>query len=42
MTAARGLAIYRAEVSPMSEDAERPVALLAAEAPPRPFRTNYP
>ena len=26
----------------MSEDAERPVALLAAEAPPRPFRTNYP
>jgi uncharacterized cupin superfamily protein len=26
----------------MSEDAKRPVALLAAEAPPRPFRTNYP
>src|SRR6202050_76435 len=26
----------------MPEDAKRPVALLAAEAPPRPFRTNYP
>ena len=26
----------------MSEDAKRPVALLAAEAPPRLFRTNYP
>jgi uncharacterized cupin superfamily protein len=26
----------------MSEDAKRPVAILAAEAPPRPFRTNYP
>src|ERR1700761_4493688 len=26
----------------MPEDAERPVALLVAEAPPRPFRTNYP
>src|ERR1700735_1697192 len=26
----------------MSADAKRPVALLAAEAPPRPFRTNYP
>jgi uncharacterized cupin superfamily protein len=26
----------------MSEDAKRPVALLAVEAPPRPFRTNYP
>jgi uncharacterized cupin superfamily protein len=26
----------------MSENAERPVALRAAEAPPRPFRTNYP
>ena len=26
----------------MSEDAKRPIALLAAEAPPRPFRTNYP
>ena len=26
----------------MSEDAKRLVALLAAEAPPRPFRTNYP
>jgi uncharacterized cupin superfamily protein len=26
----------------MSEDATRPVALSAAEAPPRPFRTNYP
>ena len=26
----------------MSDDAKRPVALLAAEAPPRPFRTNYP
>ena len=26
----------------MSDNAHRPVALLAAEAPPRPFRTNYP
>jgi uncharacterized cupin superfamily protein len=26
----------------MSEDAKRPVALRAAEAPQRPFRTNYP
>ena len=26
----------------MPEDARRPVALLVAEAPPRPFRTNYP
>ena len=26
----------------MSEDAKRPVAILAAEAPPRPFRANYP
>src|ERR1700730_9408893 len=26
----------------MPENARRPVALLAAEAPPRPFRTNYP
>ena len=26
----------------MSENAKRPVAVLAAEAPPRPFRTNYP
>jgi uncharacterized cupin superfamily protein len=26
----------------MSENAKRPIALLAAEAPPRPFRTNYP
>ncbi len=26
----------------MPEAAKRPVALLAAEAPPRPFRTNYP
>ena len=26
----------------MSDDAKRPVALLAAAAPPRPFRTNYP
>jgi uncharacterized cupin superfamily protein len=26
----------------MAEDAKRPIALLAAEAPPRPFRTNYP
>ena len=26
----------------MSDDAKRPVALLAAEAPPRLFRTNYP
>src|ERR1700744_2618842 len=26
----------------MSEDAKRPVALLAADAPPRAFRTNYP
>jgi hypothetical protein len=26
----------------VSENAKRPVALLAAEAPPRPFRTNYP
>jgi uncharacterized cupin superfamily protein len=26
----------------MSEDAKRPIALFAAEAPPRPFRTNYP
>ena len=42
MTGGRGLAIYGEEVSPMSEDAKRPVALLAAEAPPRPFRTNYP
>ena len=42
MTGGRRLAIYGAEVSPMSEDAKRPVALLAAEAPPRPFRTNYP
>ena len=42
MTGGRGLAIYGPEVSPMSADAKRPVALLAAEAPPRPFRTNYP
>ena len=41
MTRGQGLAIYGAEVSPMSEDAKRPVAILAAEAPPRPFRTNY-
>ena len=26
----------------MSEDAKRPLAIVAAEAPPRPFRTNYP
>jgi uncharacterized cupin superfamily protein len=26
----------------MSDDADRPVALLAADAPPRTFRTNYP
>jgi uncharacterized cupin superfamily protein len=26
----------------MPEDAKRPLAFLAAEAPPRPFRTNYP
>src|SRR5579872_3592523 len=26
----------------MSEDAKRPVACRAAEAPPRPFRSNYP
>ena len=26
----------------MSEDANRPIALLAAEAPARAFRTNYP
>jgi uncharacterized cupin superfamily protein len=26
----------------MSEDAKRPIALLATEAPPRLFRTNYP
>jgi uncharacterized cupin superfamily protein len=26
----------------VSENAKRPIALLAAEAPPRPFRTNYP
>jgi uncharacterized cupin superfamily protein len=26
----------------MSEDAKRPVALFAVDAPPRPFRTNYP
>ena len=26
----------------MSEDAKRPLAFLAADAPPRPFRTNYP
>jgi len=26
----------------MSEDAKRPVAFLATEAPPRPFRSNYP
>ena len=26
----------------MTADAKLPVALLAAEAPPRPFRTNYP
>jgi uncharacterized cupin superfamily protein len=26
----------------MSEHVKRPVALLAAEVPPRPFRTNYP
>src|SRR3984957_2862021 len=42
MTRRRGLAIDGAEFSPMSEDAKRPVAILAAEAPPRPFRTNYP
>src|ERR1700722_15349183 len=42
MTGGRRLAIYGAEVSPMSEDAKRLFALLAAEAPPRPFRTNYP
>src|SRR5271167_2486015 len=34
--------LYRAEVSRMSADATRPVAFLAAEAPARPFRTNYP
>ena len=26
----------------MPENTKRPIALLAAEAPPRPFRTNYP
>jgi hypothetical protein len=26
----------------MTADAKLPVALLAAEAPPRPLRTNYP
>jgi hypothetical protein len=26
----------------MPQDTRRPVAVLAAEAPPRPFRTNYP
>ena len=29
-------------LAPCPTDAKRPVALLAAEAPPRPFRTNYP
>src|ERR1700721_2425133 len=42
MTRGQGLAIYDAEVGPMFEDAKRPVAIRAAEAPPRPFRTNYP
>jgi uncharacterized cupin superfamily protein len=42
MTWRRGLAIYGAEVGPMSEDAKRPLVIVAAEAPPRPFRTNYP
>ena len=40
MTHGQGLAIYGAEVGPMSEDAKRPLAIVAAEAPPRPFRTN--
>jgi hypothetical protein len=41
MTRQRRPVIYGAEVSPVSENAKRPVALLAAEAPARPFRTNY-
>ena len=42
MTWRRELGVDGAEVRPMSEDAKRPLAIVAAEAPPRPFRTNYP
>jgi hypothetical protein len=42
MIGRRRLAIYYEEVSPMSADAKRPIALLVAKAPARPFRTNYP
>ena len=40
--AARTGYLRAGEVSPCHADARRPVALLATEAPPRPFRTNYP
>ncbi|MGH6799198.1 MAG: cupin domain-containing protein [Roseiarcus sp.] len=42
MTGGRGLAMYGAEVYAMSDNAKRPVALLAADAPARAFRTHYP
>src|SRR5262245_25272217 len=42
MTCRCRLAMYGAEVTPMSDKANRPVALLAADAPARAFRSNYP
>src|ERR1700759_5357427 len=42
MTGRRGLAIDGAEGSPMPQAAKPQIPILAAEAPPRPFRTNYP
>src|SRR5262245_11092163 len=42
MTRERRPPMYGAEVSPMPDNANRPVAFLAAAAPPRAFRTNYP